>query len=72
MRGIITTQHKAGAMLMPVSAPIVYARRSSFQGLQLGEVRPADTAFAEYHAILRETIEQGYARMLTVADHAAK
>lgn len=72
MRGIITTQHKAGAMLMPVSAPIVYAQRLSFQGLQLGEVKPADAAFAEYHVILRETIEQGYARMLTVADNAAK
>ena len=72
MRGIITTFHKSGAMLMPVSAPIVYARRLNFQGIQLGEVKPGDAAFAGYHAALRETIDEGYARMLTVADHGAK
>lgn len=67
MRGIITTQHKSGAMLIPVSTPIVYAQRSSFEALRLGQIKPADAGFAEYHAMLRETIDQGYARMLTVA-----
>ena len=72
MRGIITTQHKSGAMLIPVSAPIVYAQRASFEGLQLGEVTPADATFGAYHALLRETIDQGYARLLTVAEAPAK
>ena len=32
MRGIITTLHKHGAMLVPVATPIVYAKRESFDG----------------------------------------
>jgi DNA-binding Xre family transcriptional regulator len=67
MRGIITTQHKSGAMLVPISTPIVYALRSDFAGLALGEIGPSDGAYAAYHQLLRETVEQGYARLLPVA-----
>ena len=66
MRGLMTTQHKAGAMLMPVSAPILYAQRASFDGVALGEIKPADQAFAGYQKMLRETVEQGYARLVGV------
>ena len=66
MRGIMTTLHKAGAMLVPVSAPIIYVLTADFAGVELGEVKPGDTAFARYHGLLRETVAQGYARMLTV------
>ena len=66
MRGIITTQHKSGAMLMPVAAPLVYAQRNSFEGVQLGEITPSDACYAAYHKSLRETIDDGYARMLSV------
>ena len=65
MRGIITTQHKSGAMLMPVSAPLVYAQRTNFEGVQLGEITPQDACYTAYHKCLRETIDEGYARMLT-------
>lgn len=67
MRGLMTTQHKAGAMLVPVSTPIVYALRSDFSGLQLGEIGPTEGSYHNYHRLLRETVDQGYARMLTVA-----
>ena len=66
MRGLMTTQHKAGAMLMPVSAPILYAQRANFDGVALGEIKPADQAFAGYQKMLRETVEQGYARLVGV------
>lgn len=67
MRGIITTQHKAGAMLIPVAAPIVYAARLSFDGVRLGAIAPGDDAYAEYREMLLETVDQGYARVLTIA-----
>ena len=64
MRGIMTTQHKAGAMLMPVAAPIIYAQRSRFEGVALGEIKPGNPAFPAYRKLLQETIEQGYARLV--------
>jgi DNA-binding Xre family transcriptional regulator len=72
MRGIMTTQHKAGAMLVPVSCPIVYALRPEIGGLPLGEITPQDSAYSDYRRLLQETIEHGYARILTVAGSPAK
>jgi DNA-binding Xre family transcriptional regulator len=72
MRGIVTTQHKAGAMVVPVSAPILYAARPSFDGVALGEIKPDHAAFPGYHKLLCETVEQGYARMLTIAADETK
>ena len=72
MRGIMTTQHKSGAMLVPVSAPIVYALRLEFAGIDLGEIGPSHGAYRTYHQLLRDTVEQGYARMLTVAAEPPK
>jgi DNA-binding Xre family transcriptional regulator len=72
MRGIMTTQHKAGAMLVPVSTPIVYALRTDFSGIVLGDTKPTDTNYRDYHRQLSETVEQGYARMVTVAAMPAK
>jgi hypothetical protein len=63
MRGIITTLHKQGAMLQPVAAPIVYARREAFTGA-FGEVASGSPAYAEYKKTLDETMAQGYARLL--------
>lgn len=72
MRGIMTTQHKSGATLVPVSAPVVYALRPDFAGIDLGEIGPSHGAYRTYHQLLRETVEQGYARMLTVAAEPPK
>jgi DNA-binding Xre family transcriptional regulator len=72
LRGLIATQHKNGAMLVPVSTPIVYAQRADFAGVALGEIGPSDGAYGTYHQLLRETVEQGYARLLPVAGGPAK
>jgi DNA-binding Xre family transcriptional regulator len=72
LRGIITTQHKTCAMLVPVSTPIVYAARTSFAGVTLGEINPSNGAYGAYHQFLRETVEQGYARLLPVAGGPVK
>jgi hypothetical protein len=64
MRGLITTLSKQRAMLMPVSAPIVYIKRDSFGGDTLGEISPGDPSFAAHKGLLDETVEQGYARLI--------
>jgi len=64
MRGLITTLSKQRAVLMPVSAPIVYLKRDDFTGTTLGEVGPDQPDFAGYRQLLDETIEQGYARLI--------
>lgn len=63
MRGLITTLNKQRAMLVPVSAPIVYMKRQDFRTVALGEIRQGDPAFCEYRRILDETLEEGYARL---------
>jgi hypothetical protein len=48
MRGIVTTIHKHGAMLVPVATPIVYAKRETFDG-SLGDITKAKSpAFDAY------------------------
>jgi DNA-binding Xre family transcriptional regulator len=64
MRGLITTLSKQRAMLMPVSAPIVYLKRESFTADTLGEVGPEAPNFPTYKQLLDETVEQGYARLV--------
>lgn len=63
MRGIITTIHKHGAMLVPVATPIVYAKRDTFDG-ELGDIDATNPCYAEYRKMLDETLEQGYARLV--------
>jgi len=63
MRGIITTLHKHGAMLVPVATPIVYARRETFDG-QLGDITPESPQFAEYKKLIEATVGDGYARLV--------
>jgi hypothetical protein len=64
MRGLITTLHKRGAMLIPVSAPIVYIKRHDFDAVAMGEIPPSAMDFAAYKQTLAEAIEQGYARLV--------
>ncbi len=64
MQGIITTLNKRGAALVPVSAPIVYARRDDFCGLQLGEVAADRAGALGYRQQLDAVLSEGYARML--------
>jgi len=63
MRGIVTTIHKHGAMLVPVATPIVYAKRETFDS-ELGDIDATSPFYAEYRKMLDETLEQGYARLV--------
>ena len=66
MRGIITTLNKQRAMLVPVSAPIVYRKLADFTGTPLGEIGPETPAYADYRQILEETVAEGYARLVAL------
>jgi len=64
MRGLITTLSKQRAVLMPVSAPIVYLKRESFADDALGEIGPEHAGFAAHKQLLDDTLAQGYARLV--------
>lgn len=64
MRGIITTLNKQRAMFVPVATPIVFARREAFPPLELGEITAENPLFSTYQALLLDTVEQGYARLV--------
>ncbi len=64
MRGIVTTIHKHGAMLVPVATPIVYARCETFDG-NLGDITTAHPQYAQYKKSLEDTMGDGYARLIT-------
>lgn len=64
MRGIITTLNKQRAMYVPVATPIVYAKREEFAPGTLGEISPKNPHYKAYAALLHDTVEQGYARLV--------
>ena len=64
MRGLITTLHKQRAALLPVSAPIVYARQDEFSDVALGEFAVDHPSHRQYRQLLDEALEQGYARLM--------
>lgn len=64
MRGLITTLNKQRATYVPVSTPIVYAKREDVAGHDLGVITPGHTAYPAYGALLRDTITEGYARLV--------
>jgi len=65
MRGIIATLNKQRALFVPVGAPIVYVRKESIAGTAFGDVKNGARAYAEYQQLLAETIEAGYARLVS-------
>jgi transcriptional regulator with XRE-family HTH domain len=64
MRGLITTLNKQGAHLVPVSAPIVYAKRDDIDKLAFGDIDSRNPSHKAYKALIGETVEQGYARLV--------
>jgi DNA-binding Xre family transcriptional regulator len=64
MRGLITTLNKQRAMLVPVSAPIIYRKTDDFRDVALGEINTTDAAFAGYKALLDEAVVEGYAKLV--------
>jgi hypothetical protein len=66
MRGLVTTLSKQRAQLVPVSAPIVYLKRDDFAGAVIGEIGADQANHREYAQLLADTLEQGYARLITM------
>lgn len=64
MRGLITTLNKQGAMLLPVSSPIVYTRQEDYDAGSLGQIGRDHAEYARYLSLLRETTADGYARLV--------
>ncbi len=64
MRGIITTLNKQRATYVPVATPIVYVRQEEFPAGQFGELTSQNPAYSRYKALLEDTVEQGYARLV--------
>ena len=64
MRGLITTLNKQRAMFVPVSTPIVFARREEYPDGTLGEIGPNNPHYGAYKQLLADTVEQGYARLV--------
>lgn len=66
MQGLITTLNKRRAQFVPVAAPIVYRRQQEFAGTALGEIGEGHPAFEEYRRLLRETVAQDYAALVSI------
>ena len=64
MRGLITTLNKQRANFTPVATPIVYARRDSTAAGCLGEIGTDSPFYKEYKALVDDTLDQGYARLV--------
>ena len=64
MRGLITTLNKQKAVLVPVSAPLMYQRHDTFAADAFGEIGPSHAQHAKYAELLGETTGQGYARLI--------
>jgi DNA-binding Xre family transcriptional regulator len=64
MRGLITTLNKQRATYVPVATPIVYAKRDAGAPMALGDIAPGHAAHGDYAALLRDTISEGYARLV--------
>src|SRR5690606_27500248 len=62
MFGILTTLRAGqGAHLTPVSTPLALVPMRQFTSPSFGRIRADDHSFADYAAILRKTLNDGYA-----------
>ena len=65
MCGLITTLHKAGPTLVPVSAPVIYMKQSEIDPATLGEVRPEHACYAGYRKLLRDAMSESYVKLVS-------
>jgi hypothetical protein len=66
MRGLITTLNKQKAVFVPVAAPIVYVKMQDFKNVALGEMTSKHADYESHSALLDETINDGYAKLVQV------
>lgn len=64
MRGLITTLSRQGAMIAPVSAPIVYRRLGTSETAVYGEIASGEEAYASYAEALRTCVSDGFASLI--------
>ena len=64
MRGIVTTLAKKGPTIAPASAPILYQRLDRPDAAAFGEINAEHEAFNDYHARLRECVDDGYCNVV--------
>ena len=65
MHGVLSTLHNvAGAMYVPVATPVVYLKCDSFEQVTFGELTAANPNHVRYSAMLRETIDNSYVKIV--------
>ena len=64
MRGLITTLNRQGALLIPVSAPIVYVQMDKVSPQDLGELSLSHPKYKSYAKFLADTLDDGFARLV--------
>jgi hypothetical protein len=67
MHGILTTlQVGRGAHLIPVSAPIALVPLKRVEAAHFGRIGRGHGAYAQYHALLKRTLEVPFALLLSI------
>jgi DNA-binding Xre family transcriptional regulator len=65
MQGLITTLNKRKAQFVPVAAPILYRQQSNFADTPLGDIDQTNPAYDAYARMLADTVDQGYAALVS-------
>lgn len=66
MHGILTTLRVGrGSQLTPVSAPVAMVPIKAVKDIRFGQIRPADSRYAQYRAYLARTVEEQFAMFLS-------
>jgi transcriptional regulator with XRE-family HTH domain len=67
MHGLLTTlQAGRGAQLIPVSTPIALVPLKRLQHAHFGQIVPGHAAYAGYRALLKRTVEEPFALLLSL------
>jgi transcriptional regulator with XRE-family HTH domain len=67
MHGILTTlQAGRGAHLIPVSTPIALVPLRGLAQVHFGHIKPNHAAYAKYRALLKRTVEEPFALLLSL------
>src|SRR5262249_11421079 len=65
VHGILTTlQVGRGAHLLPGSTPIALVHLKGLAQVHFGRIQPGQSAYAQYRALLRRTLEEPFAMLL--------
>ncbi len=64
MLGLITTLNRKGALLVPVSSPIVYIQSEAIASEDLGELPQTHPKYDSYRKILSHAVSEGFVRLV--------